>query len=311
MARNIAAADGRYATEFGAHLPLADLGAGFSLSGLKTYARAADALGYRYLCANDHLVFARPWLDGPTALAAVLEESGQMTLATTVSLPVVRGPAVLAKTLTALDVLSDGRLMVVAGPGSSPLDYAAVGVPLEQRWARFDEAVPALRALLRGQSGPPDGRFYALADVRLAPARPNGVPVWVASWGSPPGLRRVRRDGDGWLASAYNTSAAHFASCVDVLGDVPNALGTAWMYVTDDARQADAMIGDVLAPMLNRDADELRAATLPIGPAALCAERISDYARAGAQRIFLWPLADHIAQLERFMADVAPLVSGQ
>jgi alkanesulfonate monooxygenase SsuD/methylene tetrahydromethanopterin reductase-like flavin-dependent oxidoreductase (luciferase family) len=302
--------DGRHVTEFGAHLPLADLGTGFSLAGLKTYARAAEALGYRYLCANDHLVFTRPWLDGPTALAAVLEESGQMTLATTVSLLVVRGPAVLAKTLTALDVLSGGRLIVVAGPGSSRLDYAAAGVPLEERWARFDEAVPALRALLRGQPGPPDGRFYALADVRMAPARPDGAPVWVASWGSPAGLRRVRRDGDGWLASAYNISAAHFASCMQVLGDLPNAIGTAWMYVTEDPRQAEAMIGDVLAPMLDRDPGELRAAALPIGPAELCAQRISEYARAGAQRIFLWPLADHVAQLERFMADVAPLVSG-
>jgi hypothetical protein len=71
------------------------------------------------------------------------------------------------------------------------------------------------------------------------------------------------------------------------------------------------MIGDILAPMLNRDADELRAAALPIGPAELCAQRISDYARAGAQRMFLWPLADHVVQLERFMADVAPLVSGR
>jgi alkanesulfonate monooxygenase SsuD/methylene tetrahydromethanopterin reductase-like flavin-dependent oxidoreductase (luciferase family) len=311
MAGDIAAAGRRHATEFGAHLPLADLGAGFSLAGLKTFARAADALGYRYLCANDHLVFTRPWLDGPTALAAVLEESGQMTLATTVSLPVVRGPAVLAKALAALDVLSEGRLMVVAGPGSSRLDHAAAGVPLEERWARFDEAVPALRALLRGQPGPPDGRFYSLADVRMAPARPDGPPVWVASWGSPAGLRRVRRDGDGWLASAYNTSAAHFASCVAVLGDLPNAIGTTWLYVTDDSRQAKTMIAEVLAPMLVRDADELRAAGLPIGPTEVCAERLSDYARAGAQRIFLWPLADHIAQLERFMADVAPLVSGR
>jgi hypothetical protein len=203
-------------------------------------------------------------------LAAVLEESGQMTLATTVSLLVVRGPAVLAKTLTALDVLSGGRLIVVAGPGSSRLDYAAARVPLEERWARFDEAVPALRALLRGQPGPPDGRFYALADVRMAPARPDGAPVWVASWGSPAGLRRVRRDGDGWLASAYNISAAHFASCMQVLGDLPNAIGTAWMYVTEDPRQAEAMIGDVLAPMLDRDPGELRAAALPIGPAELC-----------------------------------------
>ena len=98
--------------EYGAHLPLIDFGSGNSLRGLKAYARAASAFGYRYLCANDHLLFSGPWLDGPTALAAVIEESGDLTLATTVALPVVRGPAQLAKALTAIDVLSEGRLVV-------------------------------------------------------------------------------------------------------------------------------------------------------------------------------------------------------
>ncbi len=49
----------------------------------------------------DRLVFTRPWLDGPTALAAVLSRPGRMVLVTTVSLPVVRGPVALAKSLAA------------------------------------------------------------------------------------------------------------------------------------------------------------------------------------------------------------------
>src|SRR4029453_5017573 len=46
--------------------------------------------GYRSLCPNHPLLFGRPWLDGPTALAALLEESGDLRLATTASLPVLR-----------------------------------------------------------------------------------------------------------------------------------------------------------------------------------------------------------------------------
>jgi hypothetical protein len=56
--------------EYGAHLPLIDFGAEPSLHGLKEHARTAAGLGYRYLCGNDHLLFSRPWLDGPTGLAA-------------------------------------------------------------------------------------------------------------------------------------------------------------------------------------------------------------------------------------------------
>ena len=71
--------------EFGAHLPLIDLGGGApTLADLREYAHAAAALDFRYLCANDHLLFARPWLDGPTALSAVLDAADGMTLATTV-----------------------------------------------------------------------------------------------------------------------------------------------------------------------------------------------------------------------------------
>ena len=64
--------------------------------------------------------------------------SKDMTRATTVSLPVLRGPAQLAKTLAAIDILSDGRLVIGVGPGSSARDYAAAGIS-------FDRAVATLR----------------------------------------------------------------------------------------------------------------------------------------------------------------------
>src|SRR4051812_17366429 len=197
--------------EYGAHLPLIDFGASPSLRGLKDYARAAGDLGYRWLCANDHLTFARPWLDGPTALAAVLDESSGLRLATTVALPVIRGPVQFAKTVAALDVFSGGRLTVGVGPGSSAADYSAAGIPFEERRPRFREAVATLGALLEG--GPSfEGESYSTRGVVLEPppAQKPRPPIWVASWGSPSGLRLAARTGDGWLASAYNTTPARF-----------------------------------------------------------------------------------------------------
>jgi alkanesulfonate monooxygenase SsuD/methylene tetrahydromethanopterin reductase-like flavin-dependent oxidoreductase (luciferase family) len=70
---------------------------------LADYTATAARLGFSTLSVNDHLVFSVPWLDGPSALAAMIEHSGTMTLATTVSLPVVRGPVPLAKTLAAIE----------------------------------------------------------------------------------------------------------------------------------------------------------------------------------------------------------------
>ena len=72
-----------------------------------------------------------------------------MTLATTVLVPVLRGPAATAKILAAIDLLSGGRLLVGLGPGSSARDYELVGVPFEERWTRLEESVQTLRAYWR------------------------------------------------------------------------------------------------------------------------------------------------------------------
>ena len=184
--------------DFGAHLPLMDFGGNpYSLDHLIAYSETAAELGFSALSVNDHMVFSVPWLDGPTALAAVIGHSGTMTLATTVSLPVIRGPVPLAKTLGAIDRLSNGRLMVAVGPGSSEQDFDALGLRFDERWARLDESVGALRALWRAGAPPFVGRFYSTEGIRLEPrpARDDGPPIWIGSWGSKAGLRPHRSPG--------------------------------------------------------------------------------------------------------------------
>ncbi len=108
--------------ELGVHLPLMRSGEELlSLQRLQATVDVARDCGFAAVSANDHFVFQTPWLDGPTALASMLERSGEMALATTVSLAVLRGPVPLAKALAAIDVLSDGRLVAALGPGSSEL----------------------------------------------------------------------------------------------------------------------------------------------------------------------------------------------
>jgi alkanesulfonate monooxygenase SsuD/methylene tetrahydromethanopterin reductase-like flavin-dependent oxidoreductase (luciferase family) len=121
--------------------------------------------------------------------------------------------------LGAIDRLSDGRLIAGVGPGSSSADYTAVGLHFSERWQRFDEAISALRALWRPDGTPFVGRFYSTAGLSLEPrpAQPYGPPIWVGSWGSDAGLRRVARLADGWLASAYNTTPELFGEAWQAL----------------------------------------------------------------------------------------------
>jgi alkanesulfonate monooxygenase SsuD/methylene tetrahydromethanopterin reductase-like flavin-dependent oxidoreductase (luciferase family) len=284
--------------ELGVHLPLMEFGdEGQSLARLTRTVDAARECGLVAIAANDHFLFSTPWLDGPTALAAVLERSGAMDLATTIALVSLRGPVALAKTLAALDLLSGGRVIAGVGPGSSARDYEAAGVPYEDRWSRFEEAVTELRALL-GDDSPLEPR----------PRRP--IPIWIGSWGSPAGLRRVGRLADGWLASAYNATPEAFGAARVTLPDgLPNALVTMWTWITEDARDAERVLRDVLAPLLKRDPDLLRD-QLCIGPAEHCAELLASYAEAGCERVHLWPLGDEPRQIELAASRVLPAVNG-
>jgi alkanesulfonate monooxygenase SsuD/methylene tetrahydromethanopterin reductase-like flavin-dependent oxidoreductase (luciferase family) len=182
--------------------------------------------------------------------------------------------------------------------------------------------VQTLRAYWRADDVAFEGTFYSSAGFTLepTPAQRPGPPIWIGSWGSPAGLRRVARLADGWLASGYNTTPDVFAQAwLDLKAELaarerdvarfPNGIATMWCYVTEDRARADAMLVDVLAPFLDRPVEPLRS-ILPIGSAEECAEKLLAYEHAGAERVFLWPLADERAQLEMFRERVVPLIDG-
>jgi alkanesulfonate monooxygenase SsuD/methylene tetrahydromethanopterin reductase-like flavin-dependent oxidoreductase (luciferase family) len=285
----------------------------FAIDHLVDYVETATALGFEAVSANDHVVFGAPWLDGPTALAAVVSCSGNARLFTTVANPVVRGPVMLTKVLAGLDVMSGGRVVAALGPGSSDRDYASVGVPFEERWQRFEEAVSATRALLLGGSF--EGHFYVVqGPLEPLSAQPSGPPLWVGSWGSDAGLRRAVRLGDGWLASAYNITPGQFRDRWDMVqkllgearrdpADFANGIATMWFHIDD--RRANDVLEERLAPVIHRPSEQLRE-RLAFGPAEAVVEKLVAFRDAGVQWMFLWPVVDDIEQLQRFADQVMP-----
>jgi alkanesulfonate monooxygenase SsuD/methylene tetrahydromethanopterin reductase-like flavin-dependent oxidoreductase (luciferase family) len=185
------------------------------------------------------------------------------------------------------------------GPGSSRADYELAGVDFEERWPRFEAAVRELRVHL-GRAR--DDQAQPLEPRPSAPDRP---PIWVGSWGSAAGLRRVARLGDGWLASAYNTTPEQVAAGRAEQG-FSCAVATMWTFVTDDSEQRDRHLRR-LAEMLRRSPDELAGRVL-VGEPDRCADLLRRYDEAGANLLFVWPLADPERQLERVMREVVPLV---
>jgi len=290
----------------GVHLPLADLGDGApDAVDLNSYVAAARELGFTTVAANDHLLWSHPWLDGTAALASVAASAGDMALATSITLPVIRHPAVVAKTLTTLAALASGPVVGGLGPGSSRRDYDAVGIPFDERWSRFDEALPLVRALIRGETVE-NGKFYA-GGYEIAPIPDPPPRIWFASWGSDRRLAAMAAVADGWFASAYNATPEQYAEARGRLDThlrdagrdpdaFPDAVATAWLYVTESRQEAEHVLVDVLAPTLKRDPEKLR--HLPIGSAQYCSEALDAYAAAGAGEVLVWPVRDSLQQLE-------------
>lgn len=120
---------------------------------LVTAARRAEDLGYDGITLPDHLDEQVGPMVGLTAVAAATE---QLTVTTMVLSNDYRHPAVLAKELASLDLLSDGRLEVGIGAGWMTADYERTGIPLERAGRRIERLEEAI-AVLDGCFG--DGPF--------------------------------------------------------------------------------------------------------------------------------------------------------
>ena len=187
---------------FGVHLPIIKFDGSHSHSRgqILSFAERAESLGYDSLSVNDHMVFTTSWLDAVATLSAVAGTTSKIKLGTSILNIVIRNPVVSARTLSSIDILSSGRLFAGVGPGSSKKDYDVCGIPYEDRWKRFDEALQILQTFWNTESGTPglanfDGIHYKMENVSIEPQpvqKPH-PPVYIGGWGSEAGLKRVAK----------------------------------------------------------------------------------------------------------------------
>ena len=148
---------------------LADASDAPDLATLTERARRAEASGITALVLPDHLVPVPapiPWL---TAVAIVTE---RLRISPFVLNNDLRHPAVLAKDLATIDVLSGGRLDVAIGAGWNKPEYDAVGLrfdPIETRAARLTEAIAILKGCFADGSFSFTGEHYTITDFDAFP----------------------------------------------------------------------------------------------------------------------------------------------
>ena len=298
-------------------------------------ARKAESLGYNSLSVNDHIVFRTSWLDSLCTLSAVATITDRIKLGTSILNIVVRTPVICAKSLSAIDILSSGRLFAAGvGPGSHKGDYDVCGIPFEQRWSRFNEALEILNKLWNSSLGGDDnnnvksttptgidynGKHYQLEKISTEPKplqRPH-PPIFIGTWGSSEaGLRRAAKYGDGWMASAYNITPDKFKekwktllSYRQTLGkdiqSFENSVMSMFGYIDNDRNKVHRMAKDVLSPALGRPPEQLENLLL-FGSTDHCLEKIRALSDAGVKRIHFWPVSDYLEQIEIFRNEIIP-----
>ncbi|HEX2170597.1 MAG TPA: LLM class flavin-dependent oxidoreductase [Nitrososphaera sp.] len=279
-------------------------------------AQHAEALGYESLSVNDHIVFHTSWLDALTALSAISSCTKRILIGTSILNIVVRNPVLCAKALAAIDILSSGRLFVGVGPGSHKGDYDASGIDFNERWPRFSEALQILVMLLSNdESGgfvDYKGKYYNFTEILLLPRSVQNPhpPIYVGSWGSEVGLKRLAKHSNGWMASAYNITPAKFKEKWNFLlayrkslgkGDKPfdNAVVSMFGYIHDDKDKVRKVVKEVLSPALGRSAEDLEQKLL-FGSLDECLRKIRNLVDAGVKRIHFWPVLDYKEQISVF-----------
>jgi alkanesulfonate monooxygenase SsuD/methylene tetrahydromethanopterin reductase-like flavin-dependent oxidoreductase (luciferase family) len=321
---------------FGVHLPVMEFNSSkireerdsFSREQILSFAHKAESLGYDSLSVNDHVVFRTSWLDAISTLSAVAAITNEIKLGTSILNIVVRNPVICAKALSTIDILSSGRLFAVGvGPGSHKGDYDICGIPFEERWKRFTEALQVLQIVWKNNNKEQEnsnlinysGKYYRFEKVSVQPKpfqKPH-PPIYIGSWGSSEaGLKRVAKYGDGWMASAYNITPDKFNEKWKILLSYRQALGkdiqsfensvmSMFGYIDNDRNTAHRMAKDVLSPALGRPTDELESLLL-FGSADHCLEKIRALSEAGVKRIHFWPVSDYLEQIEIFRNEIVP-----
>ncbi len=169
-------------------------------------AKAAERSGFDTVLLMDHF-YQLPLLGAPedymlecyTTLGALARETSKVRLSSLVTGNTYRNPAVLAKIVTALDVVSGGRAQLGIGAGWFELEHDSFGIEFgtfTDRFEKLEEALQIILPMLRGQRPSLDGKHYRITEAINEPQPVGRIPVMIGGSGERKTLRMVAQYAD-------------------------------------------------------------------------------------------------------------------
>lgn len=191
-------------------------------------AKAAESSGFDRVLVMDHF-YQLPMLGAPdepmlecyTLLSALAQHTERVRLSSLVTGNTYRNPTLLAKTVTTLDLVSNGRATLGIGAGWYQLEHDALGFEFgtfTDRFEKLEEALQIVIPMLRSEKPTFEGKHYRVADAVNSPAPVSRIPIMIGGGGEKKTLRMVAQYADesnlicqvGDIPRKLDVLAAHY-----------------------------------------------------------------------------------------------------
>jgi probable F420-dependent oxidoreductase len=278
-----------------------------------------ESLPIASLWVGGHVASPNPSPDAMVALAWLAARTERVRVGTAILLLPLYPPAIVAKQIADLDRASGGRITLGVGVGGEyPSEFEACGIPVAERGARTDAAIPLLRELWSAEPVSHDGRFLHFHDVRIHPPPRQGpsLPIVVAGR-QPVAMRRAARLGDGWMPYLY--SPRRYAESVATIRETAAAhrrdltafewVAFVFVNIDGDGDRAREDAARFLGGTYNKgDFSAMIDRVAAAGTAEQVTATLQAFVDAGARHLVFTPMvrADPRPLLDRLVGEVLP-----
>ncbi|MFO7592281.1 MAG: LLM class flavin-dependent oxidoreductase [Acidimicrobiia bacterium] len=191
-------------------------------------AAARDAQLDSLFVGDHHATGPFAYYQNVAVMGRLLAEWGDRPAGVLLLLP-LWNPVLAAEQLGTLASLASGRFVLQCALGGGEAQFAAMGVPVRERRARFEAGLDIVRRLLAGEEVTTTEGPYPVERARIAPLPAEPIEVWIGA-SAPPAIARAARMGDGWLANAdlvpdaAARQADEYRHCCEEIGRAPGTI---------------------------------------------------------------------------------------
>ena len=276
------------------------------------FAKKCEAMGAHSMWTIDRIAYDN--LEPLTILGAAAGATQKIRLGTSVLLPALRHPALLAKIVATLDFISNGRITLGVGFGSRESDFTAVEVPYEGRGSRVVESVQLMKRLWTEENVTHKGRFFNIQNLTLGPrpVQQPHPPIFTGGTAEVV-LKRAGTWANGFICGSsaiqdFSSTWEKISQYARAAGRDPKEIekaGLTFMAINDDKAKAVETIAAYVQRYYGRARGDLEK-TCVVGPPTACADTIHAFLSRGLDTLIIGVADPDPRQLDSFGEKVMP-----